>query len=67
VSDGQVHVEAQRETDWNRRQATRGMRCYSVLLGDQAGAVVLARVSDALVTVADLTDDNAALQVLFGF
>jgi uncharacterized protein with von Willebrand factor type A (vWA) domain len=67
VSDGEVHVDARLEADWNRRRLKRGMRCYSVLLGDEPGAAVLARISDALVTVTDLTDDNAALQLLFGF
>jgi uncharacterized protein with von Willebrand factor type A (vWA) domain len=67
VSDGEVHIDAKLEEDWKRRRLRRGMRCYSVLLGDDTGAAVLARISDALATVTDLTDDNQALQVLFGF
>ena len=65
LSDGQAHVSTGLETEWNGRRLARGMRCYSVLLGDDSGASVLARVSDALVTLADLTDDDAALRTLF--
>jgi len=58
LSDGEVSVSPALEGEWNRRRLARGMRCYSVLLGDDTGATALARVSDALVTLADLTDDE---------
>ncbi len=66
VSDGEVSIDSRLEADWNRRRKARGMRCYSVLLGDHAGAMELARVSDALATIDNLTDDNAALRMVFG-
>jgi len=65
LSDGEVSVSAALEGEWNRRRLARGMRCYSVLLGDDTGATALARVSDALVTLADLTDDDAVVRTLF--
>jgi uncharacterized protein with von Willebrand factor type A (vWA) domain len=66
ISDGEVHIPGALEADWNCRRRARGMRCYSVLLGDQAGRVPLARISDGLVTLDNLADDNAALQMMFG-
>jgi len=65
LSDGEVRVSPALEAEWNRRRLARGMRCYSVLLGDDTGSRVLARVSDALVTIADLTDDDAVVRALF--
>ena len=65
LSDGEVSVSPTLELEWNRRRLARGMRCYSVLLGDDTGATTLARVSDALVTLADLTDDDFAVRMLF--
>jgi uncharacterized protein with von Willebrand factor type A (vWA) domain len=65
VSDGDVHISARLEQDWNRRRREREMRCYSVLLGDQRGAAALGRISDALATVDDLRKDTSALEMMF--
>ena len=65
VSDGDVHISPQLQADWNRRRAAKGMRCYSVLLGDESGAAQLGRISDALCKVGDLAADNEVLQMMF--
>jgi uncharacterized protein with von Willebrand factor type A (vWA) domain len=65
ISDGDVKITAQLQAEWNRRRAAKGMRCYSVLLGDESGAAQLGRVSDALCKVGDLAADNDALQMMF--
>lgn len=65
ISDGEVYIDQQLESDWNRRRKARGMRCYSVLIGDQSGASTLARISDAIATIDNLTQDNQALEMMF--
>lgn len=65
VSDGQVTISTNLEQDWNRRRKVKDMRCYSVLLGDTFSAPILARVSDALATIDDLSADNDALKMMF--
>ncbi len=66
VSDGEVSIPQDLEADWNRRRRAKGMRCYSVMLGnDRKGASVLGRISDAIATITDLTDDNNALTMMF--
>jgi uncharacterized protein with von Willebrand factor type A (vWA) domain len=65
ISDGQVSISASLEQDWNRRRNARGMRCYSVLLGDTASSPTLARVSDAIATIDNLAADNDALKMMF--
>jgi uncharacterized protein with von Willebrand factor type A (vWA) domain len=66
VSDGEVSIPHDLETDWNRRRTAKGMRCYSVMLGnDRQGASVLGRISDAIATIGDLSADNAALNMMF--
>lgn len=66
VSDGEVSIPQDLEADWNRRRTAKGMRCYSVMLGnDRQGVSVLGHISDAIATITDLTDDNNALTMMF--
>ncbi len=65
ISDGLAHVSRELEAEWNNHRKQRGMRCYSVLLGDQGGAGVLGSISDAIVTIENLAQDNQALQTMF--
>jgi uncharacterized protein with von Willebrand factor type A (vWA) domain len=65
ISDGLAHVSRELEAEWNTHRKQRGMRCYSVLLGNQGGASVLGSISDAIVTIENLAQDNQALQTMF--
>lgn len=65
VSDGEVYIPKELEEDWNRRRKARGMRCYSILLGDEQGGHELSRISDAIANIDDLKEDNAALDLMF--
>ena len=66
VSDGEVDIPTDLERSWNNRRATKGMRCYSVMLGlDRQGTNTLARISDAVATINDLADDTKALNMMF--
>ncbi len=66
VSDGEVYIDPELERDWNTRRKARGMRSYGVLLGAGQFAKTLAQVCDAIVTIDNLTQDNAALALMFG-
>lgn len=65
VSDGEVRISAILEQDWNTRRKAREMRAYGVLLGAPGAAPTLARVSDAITTIDNLTADDQALKMMF--
>ncbi|MFV9505461.1 MAG: hypothetical protein AB4911_12975 [Oscillochloridaceae bacterium umkhey_bin13] len=65
ISDGLTQIQAQAQAAWQRRRDARGMRAYSVLIGTNEGAHVLAQISDALLTLATLTDDMPILETIF--
>lgn len=65
VSDGLTSIQAQAQTEWQRRREGRGMRAYAVLIGTDDGAGVLASISDALLTLDNLADDMPVLETIF--
>lgn len=65
VSDGLTSIPASVRTDWQQRRQGRGMRAYGVLIGTSDGAGVLASVTDAMMTLDNLTDDTGVLETIF--
>jgi uncharacterized protein with von Willebrand factor type A (vWA) domain len=65
VSDGEASVNPQALAEWQARRQQRGMRCYSVLIGTRSGAEVLSTLSDALLLLDNLAEDNQVLQTIF--
>lgn len=65
LSDGLSDVHDEMRAKWNERRSTRGMRTYSVLIGTNEGAGLLASISDALMTITDLNADHNVLQTIF--
>lgn len=66
ISDGEVHISLEEEAQWNKRRKAKGMRCWSVRLNNgNEGEEALARISDGLVAIDDMTAENQALQMMF--
>ncbi len=65
ISDGLAAIEPSMVARWNRARAARGMRAYAVLIGTDDGIGVLASITDALLTLADLGADRDVLATIF--
>src|SRR5215471_2889040 len=65
ISDGIASVSKGLEAEWWRRKAERRMRCYGVLIGEARGLEVLGRISDAVMTIDDLKQDQDVLETIF--
>jgi uncharacterized protein with von Willebrand factor type A (vWA) domain len=65
VSDGLTSIHPSVQAEWKVRRHTRQMRAYGVLIGTDAGARLLASVTDALMILGNLTDDTQVLETLF--
>lgn len=65
ISDGLTHIDVQTRAEWQRRREERGMRAYSVLIGTDEGASILASISDAMMTLANLESDASVLETIF--
>jgi len=65
ISDGIASVSTRIEADWWKRKAERRMRCYGVLIGEARGLEVLGRISDAVMTLDDLKQDQEVLETIF--
>ena len=65
ISDGIASVSTRTEAEWWKRKAERRMRCYGVLIGEARGLEVLGRISDAVMTLDDLKQDQDVLETIF--
>jgi len=66
ISDGDVGIRDKVRDDYNRRRQAKQMHAYGVLLSRQARhGQNLASVTDAMVTIGDLEQDGAALDMMF--
>lgn len=65
VSDGISSVSNQTRESWNRTRKEREMRVYSILIGTDQGEAFLAGISDALLTINNLSEDNQVLKEIF--
>src|SRR6202040_3786878 len=48
---------SQVQDDWNSRRKAKGMKCYSVLFGDEKGARFLSGISDDVKTISNMCED----------
>jgi uncharacterized protein with von Willebrand factor type A (vWA) domain len=65
ISDGLASIHPSVQAEWQRRRQRRDMRAYGVLIGTSEGAGVLASVTDAMMTLNNLTDDTGILETIF--
>lgn len=65
ISDGLAAIDPSAQQAWQERRAARGMRAYSVLIGTDEGAGLLAGLSDALLTLDTLQADMPVLETIF--
>jgi uncharacterized protein with von Willebrand factor type A (vWA) domain len=65
ISDGIASVSTRTEAEWWKRKAERRMRSYGVLIGEPRGLEVLGRISDAVMTLDDLKQDQGVLETIF--
>src|SRR5215510_882411 len=65
ISDGIASVSKRTETEWWKRKAERRMRSYGVLIGEARGLETLGRISDAVMTLDDLKQDQDVLESIF--
>ncbi len=65
VSDGLAEIDRATLERWQRVRKLREMRAYAVLIGTNEGAEVLASLTDALLTLANLGEDTDILQTIF--
>ncbi len=65
VSDGLAEIDRATLERWQRVRKLREMRAYAVLIGTNEGAEVLASLTDALLTLANLGEDTDVLQTIF--
>ncbi len=65
VSDGLAEIDRATLEHWQRVRKLREMRAYAVLIGTNEGAEVLASLTDALLTLANLGEDTDVLQTIF--
>lgn len=65
ISDGLSNISPEMQAEWNRRRKERGMRAFAVLIGTNEGAGLLAAISDAVLTLSDLSEDQPVLQTIF--
>src|SRR5262249_35149673 len=62
LSDGIAFISKRAETEWRKRKAERRMRSYGVLIGEARGLKVLGCISDAVMTLDDLKQDQDVLE-----
>ena len=65
ATDGLTSISAAARDAWQHRRAERGMRAYGILLGTREGMHALASITDAVLTIDNLSDDMPILQTIF--
>jgi uncharacterized protein with von Willebrand factor type A (vWA) domain len=66
INDGDVSIAERTKQDYNTRRAAKQMHAYGVLLSHaERDGQRLASVTDAMVTISDLEQDAAALDMMF--
>jgi uncharacterized protein with von Willebrand factor type A (vWA) domain len=65
VTDGGARVNDTWLSAWNKKRADQGFNLYSILVGNDTDPVTTAKVSDKVVELASVTDDEE-MHSLFG-
>lgn len=65
ITDGLTSINRETLAEWQRVRQEREMRAFGVLIGTDSGAGELAAMTDAMVTLRNLGEDNDALSMMF--
>jgi len=65
VTDGLASISSPVKTNWLQTKAARGMRAFGILIGTDEGASVLASITDAMLPLDMLKNDDPILQTIF--
>jgi uncharacterized protein with von Willebrand factor type A (vWA) domain len=65
VTDGLTNISDEMQRKWKAIRAAREMRAYGVLIGTDEGAGLLASITDAILTLDNLKDDQSVLETIF--
>ncbi len=65
VTDGLASISATVKTNWLQTKAAREMRAFGILIGTNEGAGVLASITDAMLPLDMLKNDNPILETIF--
>jgi uncharacterized protein with von Willebrand factor type A (vWA) domain len=65
VTDGLASISATVKTSWLQTKAAREMRAFGILIGTNEGAGVLASITDAMLPLDMLKNDNPILETIF--
>ena len=66
VTDGLASISPAVKTHWLKTKAARAMRAFGILIGSDEGASVLASITDAMLPLDMLKNDEPILQTIFG-
>jgi uncharacterized protein with von Willebrand factor type A (vWA) domain len=66
VTDGLASISPTVKTNWLQTKAARAMRAFGILIGTDEGASVLASITDAMLPLDMLKNDDPILQTIFG-
>lgn len=65
VTDGLASISPAVKANWLQTKAARGMRAFGILIGTDEGASVLASITDAMLPLDMLKNDDPILQTIF--
>ena len=65
VTDGLTSISATVKSNWLQIKAARAMRAFGILIGTDEGASVLASITDAMLPLDMLKNDDPILQTIF--
>ena len=65
VTDGLASISPSVKTHWLQTKAARAMRAFGILIGTDEGASVLASITDAMLPLDMLKNDEPILQTIF--
>jgi uncharacterized protein with von Willebrand factor type A (vWA) domain len=65
ISDGVGRLKPDSLANWQKMRADRGMRSYSILIGNGEGEQMLWQISDTVFCLNDLAEDMIALETIF--
>ena len=65
VTDGLTSISATVKSNWLQTKAARAMRAFGILIGTDEGASVLASITDAMLPLDMLKNDDPILQTIF--
>ena len=65
VTDGLASISATVKSNWLQTKAARAMRAFGILIGTDEGASVLASITDAMLPLDMLKNDDPILQTIF--